>query len=75
VLPAAVIGQPDDFAVRLAGARRIYLEQGRISPAMLEAGVDLARERFPIPQKVKLPKLSRWLFIEPLEAALGRPPR
>ena len=68
-------GPLDDGAVRLEGARGIYLERGRISPAMLEASIDLARERFPIPQRVKLPKPSRLLFVEPLEAALGRQPR
>ena len=72
-LPADVVGGPEDFAVRLAGARGIYLDRGRVSVKMLEASVDLARERFPIPQKVKLPRLAELLLPGPLDEALGGP--
>jgi len=68
VLPAAVTGQPDDFALRVAGARQSYLPRGQVTEDMLKASVTQARERSPFPAAVKLP----WWRWSPL--LLTRPP-
>jgi ABC-type nitrate/sulfonate/bicarbonate transport system substrate-binding protein len=79
VLPASVTGprgaagQASDFALRLAGARQIYLPRGRVTEDMLKASVEQARERSPLPAAVKLP-WWRWgplLLTGPLERAAG----
>ena len=71
VLPAATVGfPPADFAVRLLGAREIFLKDGRVTSDMLKASIDLVRKRGPIPAKVKLPRTSRLLLNEPLDEVL-----
>jgi ABC-type nitrate/sulfonate/bicarbonate transport system substrate-binding protein len=77
VLPAAVTGQPDDFALRVAGARHSYLPRGQVTEAVLKASVAQARERAPFPAAVKLPwwRWSSLLLTGPLErAAEAEPP-
>jgi NitT/TauT family transport system substrate-binding protein len=72
ILPAATVGfPPADFAVRLLGAREIFLTDGRVTADMLKASIELVRARGPIPAKVKLPRASRLLLNEPLEEALA----
>jgi ABC-type nitrate/sulfonate/bicarbonate transport system substrate-binding protein len=77
-LPASVIGQPGDFALRVAGARQIYLPRGRVTEDMLKASVRQARERVEMPAAVKLPwfRWSPLLLTRPLERATvaGEPP-
>jgi len=77
-LPASVIGQPGDFALRVAGARQIYLPRGRVTEDMLKASVRQARERVEMPAAVKLPwfRWSPLLLTGPLERATvaGEPP-
>jgi len=71
ILPAEVVGfPPTDFAVRLLGARDIFLTDGRVTSDMLKASIDLVRVRGPIPAKIKLPRASRLLLNEPLDEAL-----
>ena len=71
-----VVGNPEDFALRLEGARGIFIADGTVSPNALEAGVRLAQSRAQLPAVVKLPRaLERLLFLEPLRQAqetLGR---
>jgi hypothetical protein len=76
-LPASIVGfPPEDFAVRLLGARGTYLHDGRVTGAMLESSLAVVRSRGPIPAKVKVPgNLDRLLFMEPLDEALERAPR
>src|SRR5262245_21769664 len=64
-LPAATVGSPADFALRLAHARDLFLPGGRVSVEALEHGVDLVRSRAPLPAKVKLPAVERLLRLEP----------
>jgi ABC-type nitrate/sulfonate/bicarbonate transport system substrate-binding protein len=72
-LPAAVVVSPEDFAVRLRGARESFLPDGRVSAERLGASVALARDRSPIPGKVNIPRrMDKLLLQEPLEEALGR---
>lgn len=70
--PAASAGFTEDFTARLAGAREIFLRNGRVSPEMLKASVSLVRSRSPIPAKVTLPRrMDRLLLTGPLEEVLG----
>ncbi|HXJ82902.1 MAG TPA: ABC transporter substrate-binding protein [Candidatus Methylomirabilis sp.] len=71
-LPASVVGfPPEDFAVRLLGARGIFLEDGRVTPEMLKASIALIESRGSIPVRVKMPgNLNRLLLMEPLQEAL-----
>jgi hypothetical protein len=64
-LPAATVGSPADFALRLAKARDLFLPGGRVSVEALEHGVDLVRSRAPLPAKVKLPAVEQLLRLEP----------
>lgn len=77
-LPASVIGQPGEFALRVAGARQIYLPRGRVTEDMLKASLRQARERVEMPAAVKLPwfRWSPLLLTGPLERATvaGEPP-
>jgi ABC-type nitrate/sulfonate/bicarbonate transport system substrate-binding protein len=70
-LPASVIGQPGDFALRVAGARQSYLPRGRVTQDMLKASLRQARERTEMPAAVKLPwfRWSPLLLTGPLERA------
>ena len=76
VLPAAVTGQPDDFALRVAGARQSYLPRGQVTEDMLKASVAQARERSPFPAAVRLPwwRSAPLLLTRPLERAADAEP-
>jgi len=77
-LPASVIGQPGDFALRVAGARQSYLPRGRVTEDILKASLRQARERAEMPAAVNLPwfRWSPLLLTGPLERATlaGEPP-
>jgi sulfonate transport system substrate-binding protein len=55
-LPADVVGQPEDFAARLAGARNLYLPDGLVDRDRIANSVARVRERWPIPVAVELPR-------------------
>ena len=76
VLPAAVTGQLDDFALRVAGARQSYLPRGHVTEDMLKASVTQARERSPFPAAVRLPwwRWSPLLLTRLLERAADAEP-
>jgi NitT/TauT family transport system substrate-binding protein len=63
-LPAAVIGSPDDFALRLRSARDLFLADGRVTGETLERSIELLRLRAPLPAKVKLPRNPERLLID-----------
>jgi NitT/TauT family transport system substrate-binding protein len=71
-LPRAVVGTPDDFAVRLAGTRGIYLNGGLIEPDALEATISVVRAHVPLPRTPRIPRASEMLHTEPLRQALRR---
>jgi NitT/TauT family transport system substrate-binding protein len=72
-LPAAVVGAPDDFALRLAGARESFLPDGLVSADALAASLALVRARVAIPARVDIPRRAgRLLLMDPLTEALGR---
>ena len=75
-LPASVIGQPGDFALRVAGARQSYLPRGLVTDDMLKASVAQARDRTEMPAAVKLPwfRWSPLLLTGPLERATAASP-
>ena len=64
-LPAATIGSPADFALRLGHARDMFLPGGRVSIEALEHSLELVRSRAPLPAKVKLPSMEGLLLQEP----------
>lgn len=71
----SVVGDREDFALRVEGARALFLPDGVVSPEALEASIDLVQARARLPVVVKLPRLDRLLFLEPLrraQEALGR---
>jgi NitT/TauT family transport system substrate-binding protein len=55
-LPAEVVGQPDDFSARLAGARNLYLPDGQVDRDRIVNSLARVRERWPIPVAVELPR-------------------
>ncbi len=74
-LPRAVVGTPEDFALRLRGARESFLLDGWVTTDMLGASLDFIRARGPISAKVDIPfRLSKLLLLGPLGEALGRRP-
>lgn len=73
-LPEAVVGNAEDFALRLDGARDSFLPDGRVTADMLAASIALARDRIVLPAKVRLPRpLDKLLLLDPLEQALRQP--
>jgi NitT/TauT family transport system substrate-binding protein len=72
-LPRAVVGAPDDFALRLRGARENYLPDGQVDVDVLKLSIALVRSRVVIPAKVTIPRsLEKLLLMEPLGQALGK---
>ena len=70
-LPGEANGFPEDFAVRLLGARAIYLRNGWVSPDMLKASIALVRNRSAIPAKVSVPRnMGRLLLTDSLKEVL-----
>ena len=63
-LPASVVGSPADFALRLRGARELFLADGRVPVETLEHSLELIRARAPLPIKVKLPRKPAALLVE-----------
>lgn len=63
-LPAAVVGAPADFALRVRGARELFLADGRVPIETLERSLELIRARAPLPIKVKLPRKAADLLVE-----------
>ncbi len=65
-LPSSVVGHPDDFAARLGG-RPEHLPRATGASARRCSSEPRRRPRaVPDPAKVKLPRISRLLFLEPL---------
>ncbi len=70
-LSPSVTGEGDDFALRVDGARGLFLPDGMVTPDALEGGLDLIQDRARLPAAVRLPGLGRLLFLEPLRRAQG----
>jgi ABC-type nitrate/sulfonate/bicarbonate transport system substrate-binding protein len=69
-LPRQAVGLPDDFAVRLAGSRKIYLPQGLVEPAALAATIDIVRAHVPLPRALRVPPIAELLRLGPLRHVL-----
>jgi NitT/TauT family transport system substrate-binding protein len=75
-LGPAAAGEEGDFALRVAGVRGVFVPDGLVTEAALEAGIALARARAKLPVVLKLPRdLERLLFLEPLRQAIAGTPR
>jgi hypothetical protein len=59
-----VIGSSADFALRLRGARDLFLPGGQVSVEALERSIELVRRRAPLPAKVKLPRRAEHLLLQ-----------
>ncbi len=71
-LPAAAVGPPADFPLRVNGAREVFLSNGWVTEDMMAESVRLVRDRAKLPDKVSLPRnKSRLLLLEPLGEVLG----
>jgi len=71
-LPEAVVGFPEDFSLRVLGARHIFLKDGLVTPDMLSAGIAMVRTHGPIPDRVKFPRnMGRLLLMAPLKDVLA----
>lgn len=68
-LPAAVVGLPDEFGVRLAATRESYLEGGHVTSDQLRRTIELIRAHQPLPVALKLPRPEDMLRLEPLRRA------
>jgi NitT/TauT family transport system substrate-binding protein len=70
-LPAAAVGPPADFPLRLSGAREVFLPNGWVTEDMLAESVRLVRERAKLPDKVNVPRnKARLLLLDPLGEVL-----
>ncbi len=69
-LPRAVVGRPDDFAVRLAGTKKIYLHNGVVGADALQATIAMIREHIPLPRVLRVPRTSEMIRGGPLRKAL-----
>jgi len=69
-LPRQEVGLSDDFAVRLAGSRKIYLPQGLVEPGALAASIDIVREHVPLPRVLRVPPIAEMLRLGPLRHVL-----
>ena len=71
-LAASIIGEGDDFTLRVAGARDVFIPDGMVTSGALEASLELLQDRARLPVAVRLPgRLERLLFLEPLRRAQG----
>jgi len=69
-LPAAVVGLPEEFELRLAATRGSYLEDGQVTPDQLRRTIELIRAHQPLPAALKLPRPEELLRLEPLRRTL-----
>ena len=69
-LPRQAVGLPDDFAVRLAGSRSLYLPQGLVEPPALEATLAMIREHVPLPKVLRGARVAEMLRLGPLRRVL-----
>lgn len=69
-LPGSVVGLPDDFAIRLRSARRIYLHNGWVEPDALGATIAMVRAHVPLRRTPRIPRAPEMLRLEPLRQAL-----
>ena len=65
----SVVGDPEDFTLKVDGARGLFMADGLVSPEALETAIDLVQTRARLPVVVKLPRVDRLLFLEPLRRA------
>ncbi len=73
-LPRAVVGNPEDFALRLAGAKKIYLPDGLVGGEVVQSTIEMIRQVVPLPASTRIPRASEMLSLDPLRRALT-PPR
>ncbi len=55
-LSARVVGEPEDFAARLAASRELYLPNGLVSPEQVQQTLAIIRGHTPLPQTVPIPR-------------------
>src|SRR5882762_4727205 len=55
-LPTQVVGEPEDFAARIATSRSLYLPDGVVSTEQVQQTIAIIRAHTPLPQSVKIPR-------------------
>jgi len=61
-LSARVVGEPEDFAARLAAARALYLSDGFVSADQVQQTLAIIRAHTPLPQAVPIPRPEEMLL-------------
>jgi len=61
-LSARVVGEPEDFAARLAAARALYLSDGFVSADQVQQTLAIIRAHTPLPQAVPIPRAEDMLL-------------
>ena len=63
-LPTQVVGEPEDFAERIATSRSLYLPDGVVSTDQVQQTIAIIRAHTPLPQSVKIPRPEDMLQIK-----------
>ena len=61
-LSVRVVGEPEDFAARLAAARALYLSDGFVSADQVQQTLAIIRAHTPLPQAVPIPRAEDMLL-------------
>jgi NitT/TauT family transport system substrate-binding protein len=75
LLSGGAVGDPEDFTLRVEGAREAFLAGGLVTEDALEGGLEIVQARARLPAVLKLRPYERLLFLEPLrqvQGSLGR---
>ena len=63
-LPTQVVGEPEDFAERIATSRSLYLPDGVVSTDQVQQTIAIIRAHTPLPQSVRIPRPEEMLQIK-----------
>ena len=69
-LSSRVVGEPEDFAARLAAARALYLPNGLVSADQVQQTLAIIRAHTPLPRAVPIPRPEDMLL--PIKAPPAR---
>lgn len=73
-LPKAVVGVPEEFALRLAKARGVYLSEGAVTTSQVQTTLGIVRAHMPFSPLLKIPRPEDLIYI-PVVRPPDPPPR